>query len=588
MGSDLTLDELAEKPAMAKVDQLLIFLASPGDVPKERRYVSEVVDDLNRTIASQKGIVLQVVRWENDAFPGYGKDAQALINEQIAAMAKYSLFVGIMWNRLGTPTPRAASGTVEEFERAVAALAQHGQPAIWFYFREPPPKLDTNEQLQQRNKVSEFTKQVQANGMPWSYMGPSDFRNKFHRQMILWANSLDRQAATTRSETVDDEGSESATAAQGVEPSNIPPQTYHHLIGRRDEIHNIMGALREPESKRAIVVAGLGGIGKTALAREVAERCRRNKSFDRVVWASFKKELFVGERITRIESRDYSFDELLSDIFRQCASMIVTKLPADPKQTIDMVQMLTPKAEPGNINRLPPAQRRAAVRTLLNTKRVLIVLDNLETIPNSEELVAAVFEILGQSKLLITSRHQVTDDRVYNINLGGFSEDEGVTFLSEEGKERGIESVASAERSTLINIHDVTGGAPLAMKLVVGQLSRQPMEVVFNTLKEASFQGRDYELYRFIYRYSWEMLDMTARMVLVDMSVFPPLIGGAVKDVQSISQVGGRDFWSAMDQLVRLSLVDKSGLAGEERFFLHALTSNFIRSDITKEKEWAE
>src|ERR1051325_5651239 len=111
---------------MAQVEKLLIFLASPGDVRNERRYVQEVVDELNRTIASQKNIVLEVVSWENNAVPGYGMDAQALINAQIATMAKYSLFVGIMWNRLGTPTPRAASGTVEEFDRAVAALEQHG------------------------------------------------------------------------------------------------------------------------------------------------------------------------------------------------------------------------------------------------------------------------------------------------------------------------------------------------------------------------------------------------------------------------------------------------------------------------------
>ena len=511
-------------------------------------------------------------------------DAQALINAQIAEMAKYSLFVGIMWNRLGTPTPRAPSGTVEEFERAVAA-AQHGQPDIWFYFRQAPAKkLDTDEQLEQRKKVSEFRKQVEANGMPWPYKKPSDFRNSFRNQMILWLN---RRTATTRLERVD-EGSKSTTAAQGVETVNIPPQTYHQLIGRRHEIDKIMGGLREPKSKRAIVIVGLGGIGKTALAREVVERCRKKKSFKCIVWASFKKELFLGERITRIESIEYSFDELLNDIFRQCASMVKTQMPADQKQAMDITQMLPPKEKPEAINQMPLAQRRAAVKNLLNKTRVVIVLDNLETIPNSEELVAKVFEILGQSKLLITSRHQVTDDRVYNITLDGFSKNEGVTFLREEGKERGIESVASADRSTLINIHDVTGGAPLAMKLVVGQLSRQPMEVVLNALKEASFQGQAYELYRFIYRYSWEMLDMKARMVLVDMSVFPPLTGGAAKDVESISQVGGRDFWSAMDQLVRLSLVNKSGLAGEERFSLHTLTWNFIRSDITKEEEWAD
>ena len=93
------------------MEKLFILLASPGDVPNERRYVQEVVDELNRTVVSARGIVLQVVSWENDTFPGYGMDAQALLNVQIAEMVKYLLFVGIMWNRLGTPTSRAQSGT---------------------------------------------------------------------------------------------------------------------------------------------------------------------------------------------------------------------------------------------------------------------------------------------------------------------------------------------------------------------------------------------------------------------------------------------------------------------------------------------
>lgn len=181
---------------MAQVERLFIFLASPGDVPNERRYVQEVVDELNRTVASARGIVLQVVSWENDAFPGYGMDAQALLNVQIAEMAKYSLFVGIMWNRLGTPTPRADSGTVEEFQRAVAAFTQHGQPNIWFYFRQGPAKLDTDEQLEQRKKVLAFKKQVQANGMPWPYKTPTAFRDQFRSQMTLWLDSLANQSQT--------------------------------------------------------------------------------------------------------------------------------------------------------------------------------------------------------------------------------------------------------------------------------------------------------------------------------------------------------------------------------------------------------
>ena len=74
-----------------------------------------------------------------------------------------------------------------------------------------------------------------------------------------------------------------------------------------------------------------------------------------------------------------------------------------------------------------------------------------------------VFQILGQSKLFITSRHRVKHERVFTINLGGFPEDEGMTFLREEGKERGVKVIAQANRENLVEIHQVTGGAPLAM-----------------------------------------------------------------------------------------------------------------------------
>jgi len=79
-----------------------------------------------------------------------------VINDQIAEMGKFHLFVGIFWNRLGTPTPRAESGTVEEVERATAALEKHGRPDIWLYFSKAPASLNTDEEIDQRRKVIAF------------------------------------------------------------------------------------------------------------------------------------------------------------------------------------------------------------------------------------------------------------------------------------------------------------------------------------------------------------------------------------------------------------------------------------------------
>lgn len=346
-------------------------------------------------------------------------------------------------------------------------------------------------------------------------------------------------------------------------PDNLPPKAYQSLVGRTAERDRIMGILRDPQSLPIAAIFGLGGIGKTALAREVAGLCAQDKLFDYVVWASAKTEYFVGEETTRTGIFAYTFDDLLSDIGRQCD-------------------------RPG-IVQLPPNRKLEAVKNLLAERRVLVVMDNLETIAESKNLVTDVYPVLGQSKLLLTSRHRIEHDRVFTLTLTGLPEDDGVTFLREEGKQRGIEAVVQASDSVLVEVQQVTGGAPLAMKLVVGQISRLPLQKVLEALKKAAFKGQDYPFYRFVYQHSWDSLekdnDINAQMALVDMSVFPPVTGGAVDDVKAVSQVEPEALWLAMDRLVTLSLVDKTGAAGRERYALHPLTQYFIRSDITQ--EWA-
>jgi hypothetical protein len=175
--------------AAASVERLLIFLASPGDVLSERRCAQQVVDELNHTLSEEKSLVLQLIRWEEDAYPGYGSDAQAVINAQLAETPKYTLFVGILWNRLGTETPRAGSGTEEEFRRAVQASRETGQPELWLYFREAPVKLDTPEQLEQRSKLIKFREEIKRHRLPWNYKNPADFKNKFRIHLTKWLNS---------------------------------------------------------------------------------------------------------------------------------------------------------------------------------------------------------------------------------------------------------------------------------------------------------------------------------------------------------------------------------------------------------------
>lgn len=188
---------------MAYLEELKIFLASPGDVSKERHYVDEVVDEVNRTVAAKKGFWLRVIRSERDAFPGYGKDGQAILNEQIGDMQEYDLLVSMLWNRIGTPTPRADSGTLEEVERAVKSWLRKRKPQIWIYFRQSAAHFTTEEELEQRKGVLAFrTKfQKEKRGLFRDYKSPADFCKQFREQLNLWLSQREEEKTRSRATT---------------------------------------------------------------------------------------------------------------------------------------------------------------------------------------------------------------------------------------------------------------------------------------------------------------------------------------------------------------------------------------------------
>lgn len=126
---------------------LQVFVASPSDVSEERDLMESVVAQLNQVWSSSLGITYELMKWETNVRPTFSTDPQAAINSQIGN--DYDVFIGIFWGRLGTSTPRASSGTIEEFESALARhKATGGTPEIMLYFKDapiPPSKIDTKQ-----------------------------------------------------------------------------------------------------------------------------------------------------------------------------------------------------------------------------------------------------------------------------------------------------------------------------------------------------------------------------------------------------------------------------------------------------------
>ncbi|MBQ7189550.1 MAG: DUF4062 domain-containing protein [Kiritimatiellae bacterium] len=114
--------------------QFSCFIASPSDVNAEREACAAVGEEINRTFADHN-ISLRLIRWEKDATPAVGNDGQMIINEQLSP-ENADFFVGIFWSRFGSPTPRAESGTEEEFNLAFERWKQTKSNRILIFLKQ--------------------------------------------------------------------------------------------------------------------------------------------------------------------------------------------------------------------------------------------------------------------------------------------------------------------------------------------------------------------------------------------------------------------------------------------------------------------
>lgn len=334
------------------------------------------------------------------------------------------------------------------------------------------------------------------------------------------------------------------------------PRTYDRFVGRDDELASLLKFLGEQRHEPLIGLFGFGGMGKSALAREAVEQALELKLFDHAVLTSAKEEYLVGENTVRRQTADYSLENLLHEILQQCGRYDALSKPVD--------------------------QRQIAVQRLLGEKRVVIVLDNLETAQEGFQLIEALYQILGQSKLLVTSRHEFDYTPLRPVRLKGFSEEEGLAFLHTLGDEKGVPAILTAPKDDLLAIHEATGGAPLAMKLVVGQIRESTLSEVLAILSRAKFEERDREFYRFIFKHSWDLLTSSARRVLVSMSVFAVKSGTTKDALEDVSGESGAELSRALHQLGSMSLVEPIGSLNQRRYTIHQLTHYFILSDIVK------
>lgn len=172
---------------------LMVLIASPGDTRDARDAVERAILSWNRDRAKSTKVVLHPQRWEVDAVPEMGGDPQTIINRQLVDEA--DIVVGLFHTRLGVPTGRANSGTVEEIERS-----QENGACVHVFFSEMP--LPYHHDPAQFQAVRRYREELSSQGLLGTYASIDDLSAKirtcFDRDVEKLTATADAVSGTGR------------------------------------------------------------------------------------------------------------------------------------------------------------------------------------------------------------------------------------------------------------------------------------------------------------------------------------------------------------------------------------------------------
>jgi predicted ATPase/class 3 adenylate cyclase len=311
-------------------------------------------------------------------------------------------------------------------------------------------------------------------------------------------------------------------------PSNLPRPS-SPLVGRTDEIASLVELVRE--GTRLVTLTGPGGSGKTRLSLAVADE--------------------------------------LTPAFPDGAFFVGLAAVTDPDLVPSMI------ASALGVNELSGQ----SLARLLGARHMLLVLDNLEHLPDASPHIAGVLDAGPDVVVLATSRAplRLTAERVFEVPP--LPDDDAVALFAERAH-----TTTAAEVAELCRRLD---GLPLAIELAAAQASvLSPAAILARLEQRLSLPTRGprdvperQRTLRATVEWSVDLLDDEARQVFARLSVFA---GGFTLD--AAEAVCGDNVLEALATLVDHSLLRRTG----ERFWMFETIREFARDSLAESEEQNE
>ncbi len=344
--------------------------------------------------------------------------------------------------------------------------------------------------------------------------------------------------------------------------SNLP-RVDCEFIGRITEKNKILDLLSTNSRHFLISITGVGGVGKSALALEVACRCfkesqkdeqtRHDLIFDIFIWTSAKRKSLIGNKVQNVLSIQSNLDDIIAEIIKI--------------------------ASPDQYKNLPDPQRQYEIaKKILTDYRTLLIVDNMETIED-EKVISFLNELPHLSKAIITDRRCVQPS--VPIHLRELSKEDSYKLISDLCKQHSM----NLNEEQINDLAMKTGGIPLAILWSISQMSVKNCgsEPVLRSLANTGSSP----VLEYLFSESFKQISSNSKKILAAISITETSVIGRM--LSDWGQLGEHDAQDSLTELMQYALISEDiGTSFdmqknmsipilERRYKVLPLTRNFVK-----------